>query len=65
MKNYVEKYLDDNEDVYENYFDHLCNTLAYQSPMDLSFWERLFRNWSKMPSEHIHSEYKICLGLSI
>ena len=44
MKNYVEKYLDDNEDVYENYFDHLCNTLAYQSPMDLNFWERLFRN---------------------
>ena len=44
MKNYVEKYLDDNEDVYENYFDHLCNTLAYQSLMDLNFWERLFRN---------------------
>ena len=30
MKNYVEEYLDDNEDVCANYFDHLCNTLGYQ-----------------------------------
>ena len=36
MKNYVEEYLDDNGDVYANNFDHLCNTLGYQSPMDLN-----------------------------
>ena len=42
MKNYVEEYLDDNGDVYANYFDHLCNTLGYQSPMDLNSCKHLF-----------------------
>ena len=44
MKNYVEEYLDDNGDVYANYFDHLCNTLGYKSPMDLNSCKRLFHN---------------------
>ena len=43
-KNYVAEYLDDNENVYANYFDHLCSTLGYQSPMDLNSWKRLFHN---------------------
>ena len=44
MKNYVEEYLDGNGDVYANYFDHLCNTLGYKSPMDLNSCKRLFHN---------------------
>ena len=44
MKNYVKDYLDDNEDVHANYFNHLCNTLEYQSPMNLNLSERLFHN---------------------
>ena len=42
MKNYVEEYLDDNGDAYANYFDHLWNTLGYQSPIDLNSCRRLF-----------------------
>ena len=44
IKNYVKDYLDDNEDVHANYFNHLRNTLGYQSPMDLNMCEHLFRN---------------------
>ena len=44
MKSYVEEYLEDNGDVYANYFDHLCNTLGYQFPMDLNSGKRLFHN---------------------
>ena len=44
MENYVEEYLDDNGDVYANYFDHLCNTLGYQYPEDLNSCKRLFHN---------------------
>ena len=44
MKNYVDEYLDDNGDIYANYFDHLCNTLGYQSPMDLNSCRCLFHN---------------------
>ena len=44
MKNYVDGYLDDNGDVYVNYFDHLCSTLGYQSSMDLNSCKHLFHN---------------------
>ena len=44
MKNYVEEYPDENGDVYTNYFNHLYNTLGYQSPMDLNSCKRLFHN---------------------
>ena len=44
IKNYVKDYIDNNEDVHANYLNHLCNTLGYQSPMDLNLCERLFCN---------------------
>ena len=43
-KNYVAEYLDDNENVYTNYFDHLCSALGDQSPKDLNSCKRLFHN---------------------